>query len=146
MAFDIGFQTKLIVSPYCMLFNPARHSVSTQGVKHVWWKFLRHIMRLLLQNIGYFEMQMIGIFQMLTPMMLLGPSYLCLVCPLFHNFLQVSIVKSQKYDSVSFLAECPRILGFKILNPTWDHLRKWPKPGALCQKKIQNLICAFSLC
>ena len=31
-----------------------------------------------------------------------------LICPLFHNFLQVSIVKSQKHDSVSFSGRVPK--------------------------------------
>ena len=66
-------------------------------------------MRLLLQNLGCFQMQMIGISQILRHMMLLGFSSFCLVCPLFHNFLQVSIVKSQRYDSVSFSGGVPKI-------------------------------------
>ena len=62
----------------------------------------------------------------------------------FSQLIQVNIVKSQKYDSVFFfLAECRRILDFKRLNLACDHLGKWSKPGALCQKKYRILYMNF---
>ena len=55
------------------------HSVSIHRVMHIGWKSLWLSIRLLLQILGYFEMQKVGIFQILRQLMLLGPSGFCLL-------------------------------------------------------------------
>ena len=72
-------------SAFPTLFNFGRIRAASQP--HV-------TMRLLLQKLGYFEMQRVRIFQMIRHKKVLDPqTFAC-----FASFLHVEIVKSQEYD------------------------------------------------
>ena len=70
----------------CYLKHVPIHSVSADRVMHIRWKSLWHTMRLLIQNLSYFVMQPVTIYQIIRNMKLLEP----LTFPSFASFLQFS--------------------------------------------------------
>ena len=91
-------------------------------------------------------MQRVRIFQIMRHMKLLGPPCFCLFLPLFCNFLQVSMVKRQKYDSVANSGTEPRLFKVSEVSSYLGPMRKQTKTCGTLPKLNTDLICEFLLC
>ena len=66
--------------------------------------------------------------------------------PLFYNFLQVRIVKSQKYDSVANSGRVPRHFKVSEAASNLGPMRKEPKTwGTLPELSTEPHLCIFTM-